>query len=286
MKSCYHHLVFTLPRGFTSGEPLRWRRVGGLVLAEVRYGARRRVTEARSHARFVLVLRGALRASDGSAEYPASTLLYLTPNAQQDWMTGASGATVLIVDMTETWLARVREQAPVLTTSVSFRGGLVIHLAQRMYGEFRQRDEVSRIATESLVLGVLAEASRCVVRATRQATAPEWLRRARAFIDTHFAEPLKLSAVAEIVDVHPVHLARTFRRVYGGTVASYVRELRVDFAREQLLSTSAPLGDIALAAGFCDQSHFCRQFKRATGVSPAEFRWQNGTPGLNGAPGL
>ena len=75
-----------------------------------------------------------------------------------------------------------------------------------------------------------------------------------------------------MVGVHPVHLARSFRRTYNTTFSGYVRELRVEYARVQLVSTGAPLGDIALASGFYDQSHFCRTFKRETGLSPAEYR--------------
>jgi AraC family transcriptional regulator len=75
-----------------------------------------------------------------------------------------------------------------------------------------------------------------------------------------------------MVGVHPVHLARSFRRTYNTTFSGYVREMRVEYARVQLVSTAAPLGDIAIASGFCDQSHFCRTFKLATGLSPAEYR--------------
>jgi len=50
-----------------------------------------------------------------------------------------------------------------------------------------------------------------------------------------------------------------------------VRELRIDFAREQLAG-HAPLSDIAAAAGFYDQSHFSRCFKRHVGVTPAAYR--------------
>ncbi len=72
--------------------------------------------------------------------------------------------------------------------------------------------------------------------------------------------------------VHPVHLARTFRRVHRMTFAGYVRQVRIEFARRELAVSGAPLGDIAVAAGFCDQSHFSRLFKRYTGQTPAEYR--------------
>jgi AraC family transcriptional regulator len=48
--------------------------------------------------------------------------------------------------------------------------------------------------------------------------------------------------------------------------------VRIEFARRQLAVSGAALGDIAVAAGFCDQSHFSRLFKRYTGQTPAEYR--------------
>jgi len=77
--------------------------------------------------------------------------------------------------------------------------------------------------------------------------------------------------LAKIAGVHPVHFARTFRRVYGCTISDYVRGLRVARAM-LLLRGTAPLDEIALAIGFADQSHFCREFKRVAGVTPGEFR--------------
>jgi AraC family transcriptional regulator len=78
--------------------------------------------------------------------------------------------------------------------------------------------------------------------------------------------------VAQRVGVHPVHLARTFRRFYQTTFAGYVRHVRIEFARRELAASSASLSAIAAAAGFCDQSHFSRLFKQYTGVTPAEYR--------------
>ena len=71
--------------------------------------------------------------------------------------------------------------------------------------------------------------------------------------------------------MHPVHLARTFRRVYQTTFAAYVRDLRIECARRELAGR-APLSDIAALAGFADQSHFSRLFKQHTGLTPSEYR--------------
>ena len=56
------------------------------------------------------------------------------------------------------------------------------------------------------------------------------------------------------------------------TVGDYVREVRIEYTRQRMLGTSEALVDIALAAGFADQTHFTRSFKRVTGMTPAEFR--------------
>jgi AraC family transcriptional regulator len=74
------------------------------------------------------------------------------------------------------------------------------------------------------------------------------------------------------VGVHPVTLARGFRRAYGCSVGAYLRRLRVARAAQRLAETDDALAEIALEAGFADQSHFSNLFRRETGVSPSAFR--------------
>jgi AraC family transcriptional regulator len=266
--------VTPCPKQFTHGQVRRWRRVGGLVLAEVEYQPGQRLHRLQhAHARFMLVLRGSLveQRADDNATHGPSSLLFRPGQEPHSYVVSDAGALCLVVDMDEAWLARAGQHAPVLSRSAEFRGGLLVHLAQRLHGEFQLRDEVSRLAIESLVLGLLAEASRRAAKA-HAAGAPVWLLKARAFVDAHFAERLTIAAVALLVGVHPVHLARTFRRVYDTTFSGYVRDVRVAFACRELAGSAAPLSAIAAAAGFCDQSHFTRVFKRYTGQSPAEYR--------------
>jgi len=72
--------------------------------------------------------------------------------------------------------------------------------------------------------------------------------------------------------VHASHLARVFRKFKGCTIGDYVRGLRVQHASRRISDSEDSLADIALAAGFSDQSHLSRTFKQHTGMQPRQFR--------------
>jgi len=81
-----------------------------------------------------------------------------------------------------------------------------------------------------------------------------------------------LGELAAAVGVHPVTLARAFRRSFGCSVGEYLRRLRIERAAAQLGGSETPLATIALTAGFADQSHFSNLFRRETGMSPSAYR--------------
>jgi AraC family transcriptional regulator len=142
---------------------------------------------------------------------------------------------------------------------------------QRIYDEFCCTDAVSALAVEGLTLELLAEGVRQGPRQV-QRTPPRWLRQVRDLLHEEFGQRLTLDGIAESVGVHPAHLARVFRQQQGCTVGDYVRRLRIEYACHCLRTSDTALPTIALAAGFSDQSHFSRVFKRQTGLSPAVFR--------------
>jgi AraC family transcriptional regulator len=106
----------------------------------------------------------------------------------------------------------------------------------------------------------------------RRGQPPSWLAQARDMIQDQFTESLSISEIATTVGVHPVHLARTFRKYHGFSVGDYVRRLRIERARLDISSSGLSLAEIALKAGFCDQGHLSRVFKRFTGMTPAKYR--------------
>ncbi|HEX8172367.1 MAG TPA: AraC family transcriptional regulator [Thermoanaerobaculia bacterium] len=101
---------------------------------------------------------------------------------------------------------------------------------------------------------------------------PQWLRRVAEWIEEEHGAPLALRELAARAGVHPVTLAREFRRCYGVTAGEHLRAVRVRAACAALRHTDAPLAEVALSSGFADQPHFARTFARATGTTPSRFR--------------
>jgi AraC family transcriptional regulator len=165
----------------------------------------------------------------------------------------------------------LRSQVPVLDERVAFHGGMPAAIARRVYQEFRRMDDAAPLAIEGLLLELLATLSRQRSESLPAGRA-EWVGRARDLLHADLTARPTLADLAEAVGVHPVTLARTFRRTYGCSVGEYLRRLRIERAIEQLASGDTPLAGIALAAGFADQSHFSNVFRRRTGMSPSAFR--------------
>jgi AraC family transcriptional regulator len=184
-----------------------------------------------------------------------------------------AGGRVFHIEISRARALAIREHGPRLDAPADFRGGLAPWLAGRLHREYCRPDGASKLAMEGLVLEIMAEVSRYRVPAAERPH-PAWLCRARAMLHDRFAEKLSLGEIAAAVDVHPVHLARVFRRQLGCTLGDYIRQLRVEFASRQLASSDSPLVEIALSAGFPDQSHFTKTFRLQTGITPGEFRRQ------------
>jgi AraC-like DNA-binding protein len=98
------------------------------------------------------------------------------------------------------------------------------------------------------------------------------LRRVQEYIDAHLDENIDLERLATNAGLSVHHFARTFKQSAGVPPHSYVLQQRLYKARDLLIRTNRPLADIALAAGFSDQSHLARHFRQSFGVSPSTFR--------------
>jgi AraC family transcriptional regulator len=144
--------------------------------------------------------------------------------------------------------------------------------AWRLSGELRAGDEAWTLAAEALCLELVAGFIRGDRSTATTKRARPWLEPVRERLHTEFDARPTLVELAASAGVHPVHLARSFRERYGLSVGEYARRLRLDWAAAQLTATETPVALLAAEAGFADQSHFTRAFKRHTGLTPGRYR--------------
>ena len=102
---------------------------------------------------------------------------------------------------------------------------------------------------------------------------PRALRRVREYVMAHLAENISVEALAAIVGLSRFHFARAFKQSEGVTPHRFLLQCRVRRAQELLAGTGLPLAQIALAAGFSDQSHCSRRFRELVGLTPSKYRW-------------
>ena len=101
---------------------------------------------------------------------------------------------------------------------------------------------------------------------------PLWLVKVREMLDERFLEQVNLTEVALDIGLHPVYLTRIFRSYYGCNITEYLLRRRLNHALQMFSNDTLSLAEIAVRAGFCDQSHFSKQFKRFYGLSPGSYR--------------
>lgn len=193
------------------------------------------------------------------------------PKILHDGEVGDDGAHVVGVkpylDRDDPLLAEVPD---LFERPTRFRHVEIASLAGRISAELRNPDPVTPMAAQGLAMEMLALATR--VEPDRDERPPAWLVRAKEYLDEAFHESPRIADVAGEVDVHPARLARAFRRHYRCSIGEYARSRRLHWAIEELRRSDGPIAQIARRAGYADQSHFTRAFKRSMGVPPGEYR--------------
>jgi AraC family transcriptional regulator len=98
------------------------------------------------------------------------------------------------------------------------------------------------------------------------------LRRVLDYISTNVDDDITLADLARVAGQSPFHFARKFTRAMGVSPKRYVSRVRLDKAMAELAAGRLPLAQIALNAGFSSQASFTRAFRRATSMTPQEYR--------------
>ena len=102
---------------------------------------------------------------------------------------------------------------------------------------------------------------------------PRIVRRLREHIDNNIDKRISVGTLAKLANLSVCYFVRAFKESVGVTPHDYLIRRRVERTMELLSGTEMPLSEIALAAGFADQSHCARRFRQHVGMSPRHYRW-------------
>ena len=255
--------------------------VGGFLVTRVWFPPLLKLPlHTHDRATVAVILRGSFDGLMRTTSHPCPAATVLTEPAGE--LHGnrfeRAGAEVLTVQPDPARAELLEPLSGVLGEINHIRDRAIAAVAGRAAGELAAPDDVAPLAVEGLILEMLAltargrEAAGVGIEHRR----PGWLEEARSLLHDRQLQPLRVGEVASAVGVHPVHLARVFRAHYGMPVGAYVRALRLNWAAERLAASRDSIAQIALQAGFYDQSHFSRTFKRQFGCTPLEYRTDAG----------
>jgi AraC family transcriptional regulator len=241
--------------------------VNGFTLAELRFppGHVQEAFEPDS-AYLALVLDGAMEKTfrRRSLSFDKGSALTMPAGTRHSARFSSRGARIVIV--------KPRGASSSLEQLAELRGSGFAWLAWRLAAELRASDAGAPLAAEGFALELLAATTREVGGVRRSGPPPAWLHSAEELLRANLGDCIGLGEVASAIGVHPAYLARVFKAHYGVSVGDFGRRLRLAWAATEIARGDTPLATVATQAGFADQSHFTRFFKRHVGITPARYR--------------
>ena len=131
--------------------------------------------------------------------------------------------------------------------------------------------EVEHLRKHSAAIIFMTAAQQTLGAAPQRHAPPPNLARAAQFIRQNCTRSLKLEEICAQVNLSASHLIRSFKGEYGLTPHSYQINCRIEFCRARLRQ-GREIAEVALEAGFSDQAHLQRLFKKFVAATPGQYR--------------
>ncbi len=225
-------------------------------------------------AHIVLATRGAYRSSAwGAPEFcDRSVVIYNPPGTTHqdrfDPISGTIQGRFFTVSIPAERIRFAESVGHPPTDPIALRHHAIGATVRKMSKECVRWSPASALVVEGLGLELLGEIARCRPERSRQA--PGWLTAARSILTENHQDSIE--AVAHQVGVHPIYLARMFRKHFQTSPAEFRREARITRAEGLLRDRRLPIAEIAVRCGFSDQSHLTKAFTKSRGMAPGRFR--------------
>jgi AraC family transcriptional regulator len=226
------------------------------------------------NASFVFVLSGKyLSGADGAAPVNVGPTLIFNPagTVHRDSFVLADGR-FLAVSISDHSLRVALDWTALPGAATAFTSGTCLNTALQFAQQCAAPGPASLFSMEAMCWELLSSVSgACLWPDKRQAPIPSWIGRARELLLDRCSDSLQITEMAQQLGVHPVYFARAFRQAFRCTPGEYRMRCRLRDALALMQDGSSALSEIALKAGFFDQSHFSTAFRKHFGMAPRSY---------------
>jgi AraC family transcriptional regulator len=229
------------------------------------------------NASFVFVMSGNYRScADGAAPVNSTPTLIFNPagTTHRDSFVLANGR-FLAVSISNSSLHVALNWAVLPTAASASTSGSDLNAALRLVQQYAEPGPADNSTVEAMCWELLSTLSGVKLWPDKYlARPPSWIGRARELLHDKCSDTLQITEVARQLGVHPVYFARAFRQAFRCTPGEYRTRCRLRNALALMRKTKLTLSEIALGAGFFDQSHFGTAFRKHFGMAPEAYRRQ------------
>lgn len=150
--------------------------------------------------------------------------------------------------------------------------GCLWNILREMEQKHTGFQDVCRACMEMLVIRLMRSTSLTVSTEDEIAGGNHQCAAVKRYIDLHFKESLSLEQLAAKAHMNKYYLAHTFKAEYGTSPINYMITRRIIESKYLLAETDLSLAQIAQMLGFSSPSYFSQAFRKAQGISPADYR--------------
>lgn len=175
-----------------------------------------------------------------------------------------------LITLAEAGAEPTREHACAFVTDCDEHIASALERLLLTYNDPLDRKLLAPLAIDEILFRLLrSEAAAAIRSGVGVAADAQRILESMQLIREKHASKLSVDGLARKAGMSPSHYAHRFRAVARVTPMRYVREVRLDRARNLLLASGARAGEVALSVGFESPAHFAREFKRRFGVPPS-----------------
>ena len=148
------------------------------------------------------------------------------------------------------------------------------HLFKSLITHWKLKKSCFEMRSFACLYEIVANFGSEICEQKHSANAHKRLAPAKEYIDKNYCLPIDLNLLANLSNMSTTNFRREWTKLYEISPMQYRDKVRLDYAKEYLLSGYYTVGEVSLKCGFSDANYFIRFFKKHTGISPLKFTKQ------------